>query len=75
MNRNKRYPLSKIWNEPPWICRRLHFLRGWIIPRRFGNGQRLVIEHRRLLAPIDNVPPAEYEKMYHNGFNRPYKAA
>ena len=31
--------------------------------------------HRRLLAPIGNVPPAEYEKMYCDGFNRSCKAA
>ena len=31
--------------------------------------------HRRLLAPIGNVPPAEYEKMYYDGFNRSCKAA
>ena len=31
--------------------------------------------HRRLLAPIDNVPLAEYEKMYYDGFNRSCKAA
>ena len=30
---------------------------------------------RRLLAPIGDVPPAEYEKMYYDGFNRSYKAA
>ena len=31
--------------------------------------------HRRLLAPIGNVPPAEYEKMYYDEFNRSCKAA
>ena len=31
--------------------------------------------HRRLLAPIGNVPPAEYEKMYYDGFNRSCEAA
>ena len=31
--------------------------------------------HRRLLARIGNVPPAEYEKMYNDGFNRSCKAA
>ena len=31
--------------------------------------------HRRLLAPIGNVLPAEYEKMHYDGFNRSCKAA
>ena len=31
--------------------------------------------HRRLLAPIGNVPPAEYEKMYYAGFDGSCKAA
>ena len=31
--------------------------------------------YRRLLAPIGNMPPAEYEKMYYDGFNRSCKAA
>ena len=31
--------------------------------------------HRRLLAPIGNVPPAEYEKMYYDEFNRSCEAA
>ena len=26
--------------------------------------------HRRLLAPIGNVPPAEFEQMYYNEANR-----
>ena len=31
--------------------------------------------HRRLLAPIGNVPPAEFEQMYYNEANRSCKAA
>ena len=31
--------------------------------------------HRRLLAPIGNVPPAEYEQMYYDENNRSCKAA
>ena len=31
--------------------------------------------HRRLLAPIGNVPPAEYEQMYYDEINRSCKEA
>ena len=31
-------------------------------------------EHRCLLVPICNVPPAEYEKMYYDGFNTRYQS-
>ena len=31
--------------------------------------------HHRLLAPIGNVPPAEYEKMHYDESNRSCKAA
>ena len=31
--------------------------------------------NRRLLAPIGNVPPAEYEQMYYGEVNRSCKAA
>ena len=31
--------------------------------------------HRRLLAPIGNVPPAEYERMYYDEYDGSCKAA
>ncbi len=31
--------------------------------------------NRRLLAPLGHVPPAEYEQMYYDRYNRSCKAA
>ena len=82
MNRNKRYPL-----EIRERAVRLVFGHQTEVIRMQGPWKTIDdmeyatlewedwFNQRRLLAPIGNVPPAKYEKMYYNEIERSCKAA
>jgi putative transposase len=56
---NGLYKAEVIWRQGPWRSREAveHATLSWV--HWFNN--------KRLLVPINNVPPAEFEKMYYAG--------